>query len=131
MSSSSEIDRRSSSMSQWVRGGFAFFCSGSLPSTSRATLPSNLHSQVIGHLGVDGERHLELVTLHAQVLSGLPGRQLGVAVGLVADCAKTAAAQHAFAHDRLPLARGAASVGVTKGAVAGFLRPPPLSGVVV
>src|SRR5512138_1857751 len=54
-----------------------------------------------GHLGVDGERHLELMALDAQVLSGLPGSQLGVAVGLVADCAKTAAAQHAFAHDRL------------------------------
>jgi hypothetical protein len=48
MSSSSAIERRSSSMSQWVRGGLAFFCSGSLPSISRATLPSNLHSQVIG-----------------------------------------------------------------------------------
>src|SRR3954447_26377370 len=53
------------------------------------------------HLGVDGERRLELVALGAEVLSGLPGSQLGVAVGLVADCAKTAAAQHAFAHDRL------------------------------
>src|SRR3954454_10609136 len=42
-----------------------------------------------GHrdLGVDGERHLELVTLYAQVLAGLPGRQLRVAVGLVAACA--------------------------------------------
>ena len=40
--------RRSRSMSQWVRGGLAFFCSGSLPSTRRATVPSNLHSQVIG-----------------------------------------------------------------------------------
>src|SRR5687768_6408120 len=28
------------------------------------------------HLGVDGERHLELVALHAQVFAGLPGRQL-------------------------------------------------------
>jgi hypothetical protein len=39
------------------------------------------------HLGVDGERHLELVTLDAQVLTGLTGRQLSVTVGLVADCA--------------------------------------------
>ncbi len=48
MSSSSAMERRSSSMSQWVRGGLAFFCSGSLPSTRRATVPSNLHSHVIG-----------------------------------------------------------------------------------
>ena len=115
--------RRSSSMSQWVRGGLAFFCSGSLPSTSRATLPSNLHSQVIGHLGVDGERHLELVTLRAQVLAGLPGRQLGVAVGLVADCAKTAAAQHALAHDRLSPRSWCWSSGVTMRRVPGFPGP--------
>jgi hypothetical protein len=42
-----------------------------------------------GHrdLGVDCERHLELVPLRAQVLAGLAWGELGVAVGFVADCA--------------------------------------------
>jgi UPF0716 protein FxsA len=48
ISSSSAMERRSRSMSQWVLGGLAFFCSGSLPSTRRPMLPSNLHSQVMG-----------------------------------------------------------------------------------
>src|SRR5262249_37235390 len=42
------------------------------------------------HLGVDGERHLELVALRAQVLPGLAGSQLGVAVGLVANGSEAA-----------------------------------------
>src|SRR4051794_13914264 len=56
-----------------------------------------------GHrdLGVDGEGHLELVTLGAQVLPGLSRRQLGVAVGLVADGSEAASAQHALAHDAI------------------------------
>ncbi len=46
--SRSATDRRSSNMSQCVRGGFAFFCSGSDPSTSREMLPCRRHSQVAG-----------------------------------------------------------------------------------
>src|SRR5262249_34422911 len=58
------------------------------------------------HLGVDRERHLELVSLGAQVIASLTRRQLGVAVGLVAHGSEAASAQHALAHDRLsPLGR--------------------------
>lgn len=40
--------RRSSSMSQCVRGGLIFFGSGAAPSTSLASLPCNRHSQIMG-----------------------------------------------------------------------------------
>jgi len=46
-SSSSGMDRRSSSMSQWVRTAFTFLYSGSGPSTSRASTPQR-HSQTDG-----------------------------------------------------------------------------------
>ena len=46
--SRSATERRSRSMSQCVRGGLAFFCSGGAPSTSREMLPCRRHSQVAG-----------------------------------------------------------------------------------
>jgi hypothetical protein len=40
--------RRSMSMSQWVRAGLTFFCSGVGPFTSSAVVPSRRHSHVPG-----------------------------------------------------------------------------------
>ena len=47
-SSRSATERRSISMSQWVRGGLPAFSSGGVPSTISAVAPQTLHSQVAG-----------------------------------------------------------------------------------
>ena len=48
MSSSSFSERRSSSMSQWVRAGFSFLATGSMPETLSASAPQRWHSHVAG-----------------------------------------------------------------------------------
>ena len=48
MSSSSFSDRRSSSMSQWVRAGFSTLISGSMPDVLRPSAPQRGHSQTAG-----------------------------------------------------------------------------------
>jgi dolichol-phosphate mannosyltransferase len=48
ISSSSSIERRSSSMSQWVRGGFAAFASGTEPSTNADSRPCIRQSHTVG-----------------------------------------------------------------------------------
>src|SRR5262249_5135257 len=74
-----------------------------------------------GHLGVNGERHLELVTAGAEVLTGLSRRQLGVAGRLVAHSSKTTTAPQAFGHGRFSSRHGdGGSVGVTAGTPSGI-----------
>ena len=78
--SRSAMERRSNSMSQWVRGGLTFFCSGSVPSTRREMLPVQAALPGRGRLGVDREGHLELVTARACVAHRLPRREVVVAI---------------------------------------------------
>ncbi len=42
------MERRSSSMSQWVRAGFSAFTSGSMPEVARASAPHRGHSHSAG-----------------------------------------------------------------------------------
>ena len=84
-SSRSAMERRSSSMSQWVRGGLTFFGSGSAPPTSSGADPSNLHSQCQRDLGVVGERHARTGGPSGTgTRRACRGAELGVPLGLVA-----------------------------------------------
>ena len=65
-SSSSATERRSSSMSQWVRAGFAGRGAGRVASTSRASLP-HLALPQGGDVGLEREGNLEHVALGAVV----------------------------------------------------------------
>ena len=107
--SRSATERRSRSMSQCVRGGLTFFCSGCAAvdqpgdAAVQATLPGGRD------LGVVRERHLELVSARAGVAHRLPRREVVVTVGLVADGSEPAATKHAVGHgssSRFPTVRG-------------------------
>ena len=99
MSSSSFSERRSSSMSQWVRAGFSAFSSGTdarraerLGAAARA-LPHRRH------LGLDRHRDLELVTVHAAVAGLLTGRELDAALVLEALSSQPRSTQCALCHE--------------------------------
>ena len=102
-SSSSSTDRRSSNMSQCVRGGLTFFGSGRSPSSRVPSRPF-LHSQV-PDLGVVGERDFELLAVLGAVPRDLTGRQVMVAVRLVAHGSEPAASQDTISHRQLSSVR--------------------------
>ena len=84
MSSSSFSDRRSSSMSQWVRAGFSTFTSGSMPDVLSAFGPAARALPDRRHVGLDRHGDLEGVSSRAQVTDLLTGRELDAALVLEA-----------------------------------------------
>ena len=84
MSSSSFTERRSSSMSQWVRAGFSAFTSGSMPEVLEA-LGAAARALPDGRdVGLDRHRDLELVPVRAAVADLLASGELDAALVLEA-----------------------------------------------